>query len=78
MISMAALHLDPSEGGGSGRHTNRPAFDDGSIVSIARLDAEYAMHVEPGTAVGVVYATRGQVRELALMLIDASQHGEEE
>jgi hypothetical protein len=76
---MAASHDDPSDHGGESSHSrSRLAFDDGSIVAIARLDDQYAIHVEPGTAVGVVYATRGEVRELALTLIDATQIDREE
>jgi hypothetical protein len=79
MISMAGTHCDPSEhGDGSDHCTGSLALGDGSIVAIARLHDGYALHVEPGTATDTVCMDRGEVRQLALTLIDASQHGGEE
>jgi hypothetical protein len=74
---MAAQHFDSSgSGGGSDHYTGALVLADDSRVGIARLCGGYALHIEPQIADDVVYLDRDEVRQLALTLIDASQHEE--
>jgi hypothetical protein len=49
---------------------------DGSRIGIARVGDHYALHVEPGVATDTVFLDRGELRELALRLVDATQQEE--
>jgi hypothetical protein len=76
---MATPHFDPSaHGSGSDHYSCSLALADGSRIGIARLRDGFALHLECGLATDTVFMDRNEVRELALRLMDASQHGEEE